>query len=329
MNGRIVRTQVYQYSKSGKLAAIVRQAGSYMVLSLSPDMRSITEVVNRRYVKRELLSATKYQIEAREIHTTNEKGAFVSYRLVRVLTASDTDPERWQTTASLNDLPVSPEPELTAEEKIWVGERPGNIAAGATLVALTITLTATAIYASSGTSYFVGVLALISAWFLFRFEWCRHKSGTPEKIDEVVSRKQDLRERAASVINSAKTQFENLLHEKSNWDKLSPKEFEFAISTKLQKEGFQVSLTRYSRDGGVDLEAIDPAGKPVIVQAKKYSGNVGVAVVREMIGIRESRPDRPRTIIYSLNGFSRDAKSFASNNGVELRDVKSELLSIR
>ena len=78
----------------------------------------------------------------------------------------------------------------------------------------------------------------------------------------------------------------------------------------------------------VDIEATDTKGQPVIVQAKQYRKNVGVAVVREMIGVRQSRSDDPRTIIYALVGFTGGAKALAEMESVELRAVRNELLHL-
>jgi HJR/Mrr/RecB family endonuclease len=47
-----------------------------------------------------------------------------------------------------------------------------------------------------------------------------------------------------------------------------------------------------------------------------------------MIGVRESRIDKPKVMIYSLSGFTRGAKDLAEKNGVELRDVRSEWLKV-
>ena len=64
------------------------------------------------------------------------------------------------------------------------------------------------------------------------------------------------------------------------------------------------------------------------MQAKHYSGNVGVAVVREMIGIKTSRSGYPRTLVFSLMGFTRGAKQLAVEQIIELRDIKSEMIKV-
>ena len=81
-----------------------------------------------------------------------------------------------------------------------------------------------------------------------------------------------------------------------------------------------------SQNGGADVEAVDAGGSAVIVQTKQYAGNVGVAVVREMIGVRETREDRPRVIIFALNGFTKGAMDLAASSGIQLRSIRREVL---
>ena len=108
------------------------------------------------------------------------------------------------------------------------------------------------------------------------------------------------------------------------WDGLSRDRVESSVSTKLETEGFKVKATRVLKDGGIDVEALDEHWAPVVVQVKPQQKNVGVSVVREMIGVREKRPDKPRVIIYSPVGFTRGATGLAKTSGVELREFDKD-----
>jgi HJR/Mrr/RecB family endonuclease len=147
-------------------------------------------------------------------------------------------------------------------------------------------------------------------------------------MDQLAIHKAELRKGANDRLIETKTAFQSALQDYSTWEQLSPRDFEVAVAMKLQKNGLKVQATRYSKDGGVDVEATDESGCPVIVQTKRYKNNVGVSVVREMIGVRESRPDKPRTIIYSLVGFTKGARQLAQESEIELRDVRSDLLRV-
>ena len=89
----------------------------------------------------------------------------------------------------------------------------------------------------------------------------------------------------------------------------------------------KVDTTKTTGDGGIDLEGIDEDKKPVLIQAKKYSKPVGVSVVREMIGVRQNNQNNPRTIIYSLEGFTKGAYDLASDQNIELKSIRDDLIS--
>lgn len=201
-----------------------------MVLTLANDISSITKVSNKRYVKSELLTNTEYQIEVRETTTQETEGTSFSYRLIRVLSSEDVNLDRWKGANLLNELPVSPEPELTPEERFWTGERAGNIGGGVALVLVTVAAILiainVAINARSGESVFFGLLAAITGWFLSRYQWRCPVDPAPDKIAALTEYKKSLRERSLSDQQAALTKFEALLREKKNWDRLSPKQFE-------------------------------------------------------------------------------------------------------
>lgn len=331
--GKIRRVPVQRYNKSGKLAAIYRHDGyvGYAVLELSPGMDSITNIRNPKFLKSGTFSPTKYEVEIEEKKVRKEGNITTfNYRFVRILAPEDTDLHRWMSTESLGALPVSPEEGFTLEERAWAGEREGNLTGGIVLGTITIgtiMLSITAFLRDSSYLFFA-LIAVIAGWFFFTYPWKVPRKSLPIKLDELKAHKENLRRQAKDRFLAARTAFEKALEDFSTWERLSPQNFEAAVSRKLEREGFKVKTTQYSRDGGVDVEAIDNQGAPVIVQAKRYKKKVGVAVVREMIGVRESRPDRPRTIIYALVGFTRGAQQLAEKSDIELRDVRTELLHI-
>ena len=291
-------------------------------------MRSIVQVRKPKYVKQDAFDATKYQVEFSETEVGREgKSITFTYRLIRALSPEDTNLERWISTESLDDLPVSPEEELTAEERTWAGERPGNLGWGLALTSITLGSIAFAIWGDKGnTQYFFSFVALVAVIFLIKYRWKLPKRPTPQKIEELRSYKESMKLGAQKSYASTKTKFGKALEEYTNWEVLTPRQFESAVSLKLERDGFKVQVTNYSNDGGVDIEGADPDGHSTIIQAKQHKKPVGVSVVREMIGVRSSRSDNPRTIIYSLVGFTRGAKQLAKLEGIELRAVRSDLL---
>ena len=211
LSSDIRRTRVYRYEKSGKLAAIYadRRFEGYTVLELSPDMRSIVQVRKPKYVKQDAFDATKYQVEFSETEVGREgKSITFTYRLIRALSPEDTNLERWISTESLDDLPVSPEEELTAEERTWAGERPGNLEWGLALTSITLGSIAFAIWGDKGnTQYFFSFVALVAVIFLIKYRWKLPKRPTPQKIEELRSYKESMKLGAQKSYASTKTKF--------------------------------------------------------------------------------------------------------------------------
>lgn len=75
----------------------------------------------------------------------------------------------------------------------------------------------------------------------------------------------------------------------SRLDALSPQQFEEFVAELFENEGFKVTLTKKSRDGGIDIiaEKTDVIDFSVVAQCKKYAPHrpIGAQVIREMIGV--------------------------------------------
>ena len=86
--------------------------------------------------------------------------------------------------------------------------------------------------------------------------------------------------------------------------------------------GFSVQLTRASRDGGVDLNIVDPTpirGGRYIVQAKRYQGGVGEPIIRDLYGTL-LHSGAVKAILITTGYFTEDAISFAQGKPIELVD---------
>jgi restriction system protein len=106
---------------------------------------------------------------------------------------------------------------------------------------------------------------------------------------------------------------------------LQPKEFELIVAELYQEMGYETKLTKSSYDGGVDIIAEKKkTGKKEIlfIQCKRYSNNVGIRPVRELLGvISDSKATKAAMI--TCSNFSREAKKFASSNPrIELINMK-------
>ena len=105
---------------------------------------------------------------------------------------------------------------------------------------------------------------------------------------------------------------------------MPPAAFERLCQRLLRESGFiEVEVTGRSGDGGIDGKGIIRFGElisfPVIFQCKRYSSNVGPAIVRELRGAMQGRADRG--MILTTSGFTADAYKEATRDGVPPIDL--------
>ena len=93
-------------------------------------------------------------------------------------------------------------------------------------------------------------------------------------------------------------------------------EFENYLKLLFEKMGYTVSLTKKSKDFGVDL-ILEKNGKKTILQAKCYSNTVGVSAVQEIISAR-NHYNIFDAIVMTNKTFSKEAQILAEENKVML-----------
>ena len=95
---------------------------------------------------------------------------------------------------------------------------------------------------------------------------------------------------------------------------LSPRKFEEVVAELLHRQGYEITVTPLSRDGGKDIYAGQKTALGsflYIVQCKKYSPDnpVGVGLVRELYGVVEAEK-ATAGILATTSFFTRPAKEF-------------------
>lgn len=112
-------------------------------------------------------------------------------------------------------------------------------------------------------------------------------------------------------------------------DKLSGRSFEKYLLAQFRHLGYHVTLTDASHDYGADL-VIKKHGEKIVVQAKHYERNVGIAAVQEAVG-SIAYYDADRAMVVTNSGFTKSAWNLAGQNDVELwgRDVIRKKFKIR
>lgn len=104
---------------------------------------------------------------------------------------------------------------------------------------------------------------------------------------------------------------------------LPPRKFEELVATIFKNNGFNVELTPETRDGGIDIVAVqkDGFGGSILnlVECKRYlpENKVGIGVVQRMFGVVEQHR-ATQGIIVTTSSFSRDAQSCAQSSQYRL-----------
>ncbi|MEM9778069.1 MAG: restriction endonuclease, partial [Chloroflexota bacterium] len=99
---------------------------------------------------------------------------------------------------------------------------------------------------------------------------------------------------------------------------LDPVDFERYCAWLYQKEGYTVQETKTSGDEGIDL-LLKKGGKKVVVQCKRYAGNVGQPVVRDLYGAM-FHVAATEAHVCTTGRLSRQAEQWAAGKPIELID---------
>lgn len=112
----------------------------------------------------------------------------------------------------------------------------------------------------------------------------------------------------------------------SKIDKMVGEEFEYYLKLKLQKLGYKVEITPKTGDYGADLFCFR-GDETIVVQAKRYEGNVGTAAVQEVTAAREYY-EAGSAVVITNSYFTLNALNLAEANKVALID-RDDLLNFR
>jgi len=101
-------------------------------------------------------------------------------------------------------------------------------------------------------------------------------------------------------------------------DAMDGTQFEEFLAVLFVHLGYHVQHVGMSHDFGADLVLTSPH-KRIVVQAKRYSGNVGIGAVQEALGaVHYYRGTRG--MVVASSGFTESARELATRSGVELWD---------
>ena len=106
----------------------------------------------------------------------------------------------------------------------------------------------------------------------------------------------------------------------SSVDELNGLEFEAAVSFLYENKGYKVQMTKASGDFGVDLIA-EKGQERIAIQAKRYSGTVGVKAVQEVVA-GGFYYKATKALVITNSYYTPAAKKMADGLGVELVNRK-------
>lgn len=143
---------------------------------------------------------------------------------------------------------------------------------------------------------------------------------TPEHALELVTAQQLLKDANASRVVRVSLEEINeelvryLAKHPEKMRDLSPRKFEELIADMFKNQGYEVTLTPQSKDGGMDIIAVQRDGigtVMVVIECKRYAaGNkVGVEIARGLYGVVEQR-QATRGIIATTSYFTRGVVDF-------------------
>jgi restriction system protein len=101
-------------------------------------------------------------------------------------------------------------------------------------------------------------------------------------------------------------------------DAMEGTRFEEFLAELFSHLGYHVQLVGNSHDFGADL-VLASRRQRIVVQAKRYNGNVGIAAVQEVLGAVQYYHGM-RGIVVTNSGFTESARELAARSGVELWD---------
>ena len=95
---------------------------------------------------------------------------------------------------------------------------------------------------------------------------------------------------------------------------MDPRDFEKLVASLLDDQGWEVSLTPRTKDGGRDIVAnriISGIKFPMIVECKRWNNPIGVSVMRTLLGtVFQDMRESCKGVLATTSRFTPDAHNF-------------------
>lgn len=117
----------------------------------------------------------------------------------------------------------------------------------------------------------------------------------------------------------------DIFHQDQTLLQLEPHTFEEVVAELLRSQGFEVNLTKRTRDGGYDLIALTrQGGFPLkfLVECKRYTTEkIGIEIVRSLMYVVKQE-EANKGIIATTSYFTRDARDHQQSTHPYLLDLR-------
>lgn len=136
-----------------------------------------------------------------------------------------------------------------------------------------------------------------------------------EEIDE---------ERLIEVVDNTKLLIRSIYEDHDLLNVIEPRKFEEVVAELLYSKGFEVNLTKQTRDGGYDILALQKiSGFPIkfLVECKRYKKNIGIDIIRSFCDVIHHEQAN-KGIIFTTSYFSKDSQKRKNQMGTIL-DLKN------
>lgn len=113
----------------------------------------------------------------------------------------------------------------------------------------------------------------------------------------------------------------------SRLQQLTGNEFEHFVADIWEERGWETSVTKRSRDEGIDViaERSMPYTERVLIQTKRYKPNqkVGPREIREYHSTRDQRENVDKVLVVTTSEFTKNAKKIANDLNVKIINGRS------
>lgn len=141
----------------------------------------------------------------------------------------------------------------------------------------------------------------------------------PKSTEELLYELKDARACALWLPDIDAELFSALKKDPSTLYKLTPRRFEELIASIFRNQGFEITLTPESNDGGYDVIAVHHSRftgtEKYLVECKRYAedNKVGVGVVRGLYGVVCSE-NATKGLVVTSSYFTKGARDFETRN---------------